>query len=146
MEHPVHLPVHLGATVPVSTLGYLPVHTGLGISQPEWSIDRLLHTNGIIAIVLASLIFLSVYAWVDAFSQLFRQIFPSSQPPFETVGYQQVAAMPVPSHTQVRVPHKPPPDYNFNFKLKAIYALLLTLVTILIAYFLMFVWKHFELH
>lgn len=149
-EHPLHLPTHFH---PAAHLGYLPVHTSLGSIQPEWSIDRLLKTNGISALIIASLIFLTVYAWVDAFSQWFRDhIPPSDQPISDTVGLQQIHVQSRPRiphqihvHPRPRIPHQLPTSRALNFKWKLVYAIVLTVVTVIIAYSLLFLWKRFSL-
>jgi hypothetical protein len=153
MEHPIHFPIHLGAatsgvlspgaTPTGGTLGYIPVQASLSRSQPEWGIDRLLRTSGVIAVIIGSLVFLTVYAYVDALSQLFRELIPSSNPPFDTVGLQQVTG----SHQTppLHIHHRRPSETNLSFKWKLVYALILTLITIFVSYFLLYVWKHFEL-
>jgi hypothetical protein len=144
MEHPVHLPIHFpSASAPVARLGYLPVHTSIGLAQPDWSIDRLLKSNGVSAIIIASLIFLTVYAWVDAFSQWFRDNIPPSQTPIpDTVGLQQ---LPGQSQPRPRIPHRLPESGALNFKWKLIYALILTVVTVIVCYILLVLWKRFSI-
>ena len=115
------------STSPVSTFGYVP----LGHASPPgkyWTVDRLLRSNGIIAVVIASLIFLTVYSWVDSFNQLYREIVTGTKPD-------------PPIHHL-----RPTEDFipNLSAKWKFIYAILLTIATVLITYFLLYVWQHYD--
>jgi hypothetical protein len=142
MEHPLHLPIHFHPT-PIAHFGYLPVHTSLGVTQSDWSIDRLLKNNGVSAIIIASLIFLTVYAYIDAFSQWFRDHIPPNETPIpDTVGLQQ---LPVSSPPRPRIPHRIPDNGALNFKWKLIYALILTVLTVISCYVLLVLWKRFSL-
>lgn len=104
--------------------GYVPISHGFQSHGNEWSVDRLLKTNGIIAIIIGSLVFLSVYAWVDAFNQLYRE--HVSDPPIHHL-----------KQTDAMAP-------TLNAKWKFIYAVLLTIATIFTAYILLVIWKRFE--
>lgn len=110
--------------LPPPKLGYVPISHSFQSYNNEWSLDRLLKSNGIIAIVVGSLIFLVVYSWVDAFAQLYREYV--TDPP---IYYS-------------KLPQKH--STSLNAKWKFVYAILLTIATTLISYLLLFIWKRFD--
>ena len=106
--------------------GYIPVlQTQSFRSSTNWTVDRLLRTNGVIAIIIGSLIFLSVYAWVDAFAQLYREHILDPKPPIHHL--------------------RPVENINLPSKWRFIYAIVLTIATFIITYILLYVWYTFEL-
>lgn len=117
-------PVFPSSGISPIKLGYIPVSHGFQSHDNEWTLDRLLKTNGVIAIVIGSLVFLSVFTWVDAFNQLYREYV--TDPPIH--------------HTHPNTEIAP----ALSSKQKFLYAFILTVATIVIAYVLLIIWKRFE--
>ena len=90
--------------------GYISIAERLKQSD-ERSFNNLMRGSGIVAIIIDSLIFLVVFAWVDAFSQLYKD------------------------HAGMREPKA------LTTRAKFIFALLLTLATVGITYGLYYIWK-----
>ena len=91
-------------------------------TEHEVSVRDILVRGGIRSIIISALVFLSVYAWADAFLEVYRDAV--ADPP--ELGAHVLAEV------HPRITHRIPTDSHLTSKQKAGYALILTLTTLAI--------------